>query len=91
MNFNTDDESLRTRVFGLGLICTGICLIYLNYYMRENSGEYYPMLAFIAPLLAAIGAICVVEAPKLPIEKTGFFGWFCLIVGSSIGIWNAIF
>lgn len=90
MEFKTDDESLRTRIVGLVLMCAGIALCYADYYMRNNSDYFYPMLSFLAPLLVAIAIICVVETPKIPIEKLSFFGWVCISIGAFFGIWNAV-
>lgn len=89
MDFNLDDQSLKTRILGLILFCAGIITAYLNHQMRTNSGEYYPMFAFLAPLLIAFGIICVVETPELPYRKPSVFGWICIVTASLIGFWNA--
>ncbi len=59
--------------------------------MRENSGSYYPKLAFIGPFLVVIALGFIIEGPKIPQAKQSVFGWVCIIIGAIVGIWNAFF
>ncbi len=86
-----EEEVIKSRVIGLLLLCAGIILTCWNYSMRQNDGSYYLQLAFLGPLIIGLAVNLVIEAPKIPVNKPSIFGWLCLLTGTGVGLWNAIF
>ncbi|MBC7798652.1 MAG: hypothetical protein H7Z37_17420 [Pyrinomonadaceae bacterium] len=86
-----DEETLKSRVTGLVLLCIGIVTTYGNHSMRENGDGYHLELAAFAPIMIGLALLLIIEAPKIPLNKPSVFGWFCLGGGFAFGFWNAFF